>query len=80
MEGEEEDVFEREWVAVIGVKFAAALGMADVNPVGRAVAGAMEAGVVDEGFEEQRPIAISILPVEGDLFGEASKDAGCEVL
>ena len=58
-----------------GVELAAALGMADVYPVGSAIAGAMEAGLFDEGFEEDRLIGISSLPVERQTFGDGSKDA-----
>ena len=74
-EWEEEDVFDREGVAMFGVKLASALGLAGVDPVGSAIRSAVETGFIDEGFEEDWLISIASLPVERQSFGDASKDA-----
>ena len=50
-EGMEEDVFDGFEAGVGFVEFASAPGLADEQPVGGAVAGAVEAFGVDEGFQ-----------------------------
>ena len=42
---------------MVPVQFAAPLGLSDMDPVGRLVAGAGEALGVDEGFQQGAPLA-----------------------
>lgn len=51
------------------VKHAAALGVPDVDPVGRAIAGAGKRAGIGEGFQEHRSEVVAGLPVAHDLFG-----------
>ena len=78
-EGIEEDVFdglEAEWGFV---EFAAALGVADMKPVGGAVAGAAKALGVDEGFQEDGGEAVAAFPIVRELVSDASEDVRGEV-
>ena len=67
---------EAEWGFV---EFAAALGLADVEPVGGAVAGAAKALGVDEGFQEDGGEAVAAFPIVRELAGDASEDVRGEV-
>ena len=49
VQGVEPDLFQRTGLAVLLFEFAAALGLAHANPVGRLVRGAFEARAFDEG-------------------------------
>src|SRR6266404_7050555 len=53
-----------------GFKFAASLRVPEILPVGGLVAGAREAGFLDEGFQQNRTIRVAGVPV----FGQASAD------
>ena len=39
IEGVEEDIFHRQWIAVVAIEFASALGLAYMNPIGGPVTG-----------------------------------------
>jgi len=56
------DAFDGLCVAMQGVEFAAALGVAEMLPVGSFVAGAGKARLLDEGFKQHRSIGIAGLP------------------
>jgi hypothetical protein len=43
-------------LAVLLLQFATALGLADANPVGRLIGGALKAGVFYEGFQKDWPV------------------------
>ena len=64
---------------MLGVELAAALGLANVAPVGGAVGGALEAVAFDGGLEQQGAVAVVLFPVGGDLLGEGAEDTGGEV-
>ena len=49
----------------MNVAFATPLGFAQANPVGGLVASALDAGRLDEGLEQHRPVAVTLLPVCG---------------
>src|ERR1039458_6942443 len=55
------DALDRLSVAMQGVELAAALGIADVLPVGSLVAGAGKARLLDEGFEQDRSVGGAVL-------------------
>ena len=59
VEGIEEGVLDGEGVEVLGIQLAAALGLANVAPVGGAVGGAVEAVAFDGGFEQQGAVAVA---------------------
>ena len=50
MEGVKEDVLDREGVAMLGVKFATALSLADMDPVGGSIGSASETILLDESL------------------------------
>src|SRR5208283_1318055 len=58
------------------VEFAASLGLADVDPVGGLIAGAAEAIGLDKGFEQNRTVAVALLPMGGQQTRNTSKDLG----
>ena len=64
------DAFDGLRVAMESVELAASLGITQVLPVGGFVAGAGEARLFNEGFEQQRAIRVARVPV----FGQASTD------
>src|SRR5450759_604874 len=64
------DAFDGLRVAMESVELAASLGITQVLPVGGFVAGAGEARLFNEGFEQQRAIRVASVPV----FGQASTD------
>ena len=47
------------------VKLAAAQGLAEVEPVGGAIAGAAEARGFTEGFQQDGPEVVAVVPVGG---------------
>ena len=51
----EEDVLDGQGVLFADVELAASLGLADMDPVGGAIAGATEALAFAEGFDEDGP-------------------------
>ena len=51
---------------MVPVQFAAPLGLFDMDPVGRLVAGAGEALGVDEGFQQNGPVGVAVVPVLGE--------------
>ena len=61
-------------------ELAAPLGLADMNPVGRPVTGARETVFFDKGFQQQRAVAIAVLPVPRKLPGRQPQYLGCEVV
>src|ERR1039457_1272776 len=73
------DALDRLSVAMQGVELAAALGIADVLPVGSLVAGAGKARLLDEGFEQDRSIGVAVLPVVGQASAHQGKDARGEI-
>src|ERR1035441_9013610 len=73
------DALDRLSVAMQGVELAAALGIADVLPVGSLVAGAGKARLLDEGFEQDRSIGVAVLPVVGQASAHHGKDARGEI-
>src|ERR1019366_6239316 len=70
----EVDVFDRLGVLVVAVHLAAAFGVAGPDPVGGAVAGAVEPVGVDEGLQQDGGVAVAVLPVGGQLPGGAGED------
>ena len=77
-EGFDEDVLERLGVLVMSVELAAALSLAEVDPVGGTVAGALEARGFAERFQENRAQAVALLPVLGKLALDAGKQMGSQ--
>ena len=59
-------------VSVQGIELAAALGVAEILPVGRSVAGAGEARLLDEGLQQHGAIGVAGVPV----LDQASTDQG----
>ena len=79
VEGVEVDVFDGCGVLVVAVEFTAALGVADVDPVGGAVAGAGKALAFYEGLQKHRGVVVAGVPVVGQLFGGKGEYLGGEV-
>ena len=61
-EGFDEDVFDGFGVLVAGIEFPAALGLAEMDPVGGAVAGALEARRFAEGFHFRHALLYRKVP------------------
>ena len=72
----DEDVFYRLGVLVVSIQLAAALGLAQMDPVGGAVADPGEAGCFAEGLQQHAPDAVALLPVVGQLALEAGQQMG----
>ena len=62
VDGFDEDVLGGESIFVAGIELAATLGLADMDPVGGAIAGAAEAGGFAEGFQQDGTDAVALLP------------------
>jgi len=56
------------------------LGRTHIAPVGGLVASAGEAPFVDEGFQEDGPVAIALLPVIGSSAGGEGEDLDARLL
>lgn len=80
MEGEEEDVFEGEGASFSGVKFATALSLADVDPVGGPIGSACKTILLDESLQENRAVTVVELPMGREAFGNTSEDSGGEIV
>ena len=68
------DGFDRQQCLVVDIGLAAAGGLSDAERVGSLVGGAAKALLLDEGFEQERPVTVSELPVDGDLPGCLTSD------
>ncbi len=66
----EVDVFDRHADVVGSVLACAALRLANADPVGGAVAGAFEAGSVNEGLDEMNRMPVLGQPVRGEAAGK----------
>ena len=77
-EGFDEDVLNWLGVLVMSVELAAALSLAEVDPVGGTIAGALEARGFAEGLEQHGADAIALLPVLGQLALEAGEQMRCQ--
>src|SRR5216684_257238 len=73
------DAFNWLGVAMQGVELAATLRIPEELPVGGLVTGSGKARLLDEGFEQDRPIGIVGLPVIGQSLGRQSQDAGSKI-
>src|ERR1700677_229146 len=74
------DAFDGLSVAMQNVELAAALRVAEMLPVGGPVAGAGKTRLLDEGFEQERPIGVARLPVIGQPSAQQREDARGQVL
>jgi hypothetical protein len=63
-------------VEMESVKFATPLGISEILPVGSAVASAYEARFLDEGFQKDRAIGITGVPVLSQASADQGEDAG----
>ena len=77
-EGFDEDVLNWLGVLVMSVELAAALSLAEVDPVGGTIAGALEARGFAEGLEQHGADAVALLPVLGQLALEAGEQMRCQ--
>jgi len=59
---------------MVSVHSAAALSAAEMKPVGCFIAGSTETGTFDQGFDEQRAIAVQPFPVIGQMAGSERKN------
>ena len=75
-EGFDEDVFDGLVVLVTSVQLAAALRLAQMDPVGGAIAGALEARRFAERFQQNGTLAVALLPVVGELSLQAGEQVG----
>lgn len=64
----------------VSIQFSPALGLSNMDPVSRAVAGTAEATLFDKGFEHNRLVVIVNLPIARQALGNACQDLGGEVL
>ena len=78
LEGIEEDVLDGESELFIDVELSATLGLADMDPVGSPVAGALEAVALDEGFDEDGSEGEALSPVVLDAAGGQGEELGGE--
>ena len=76
----EPDGLDRQQGLVVNIELAAAGGLTEADPVGRLVSGAAKALLLDEGFEQERPVTVLELPVGGDLPGGASQNGRGQIL
>ena len=79
VEGIEEDFFGGERMEVVLIEFAAALSESDADPVGSAVAGAVEAVGLDKGFQQNGLITVAGEPIGGQLTGCGGENAGGQI-
>jgi len=80
MEGIEEDFLDGEGIAMLGVEFATALSVADMDPVGGPIGSAGKTIFLDESLEENRAVAVARLPMGREAFGDTSEDARGKVV
>jgi hypothetical protein len=59
----EKDSLHRESMTMLAVEFPSSLRLSYVNPVGCAIAGTLEAVLVNESFQESRLIPVALLPI-----------------
>ena len=64
-EGFDEDVLDGLVVLVASIEFPAALSLAEMDPVGGVIAGALEARGLAESLEQDGADAVALVPVAG---------------
>ena len=74
-EGFDEDVLDGLAVLVAGIELAATLGLAEMDPLRRAVASALEVGGA-ERFQQGGADAVAPHPVGGQLACDAGQQVG----
>src|ERR1039457_3310235 len=73
------DAFDGLSMSMQSVEFATALRITEVLPVGGLVAGTGKARLLDEGFEQDRPIGVAGMPVGGQSAAYQGEDARGEI-
>ena len=73
-EGIDKDQFGAERRLMIPVHASSPLGPSQLDPVGSAVTGAAKALFLDQGFQQQWPVAVKALPVVGQLARTVPQD------
>ena len=73
------NAFDGLGIAMQDIKLAATLGISEVLPVGGLVTGAGKALLLDEGFEQDRPIGVADLPVFREPAADQGEDARGQV-
>ena len=68
------DTFDGLCMAMQDVELAAPLSIPKVLPVGCLVAGTGEARLLDEGFEQNRAVAVAGVPVVGESAADQGQD------
>ena len=68
VQGIEKNGFHGERPFRVAVELPATLGVPDVDPMGRAIAGAGKTAGIGEGFQEHRPEMVADFPVADHLF------------
>jgi hypothetical protein len=79
VEGVEVDIFDRFGILMLAVQFAAALGLADVNPVGGPVAGAGKALTFHESLQQHGGVLVAGVPIVSQPFGGKGEYLGSKV-
>ena len=79
VEGIQEDVLDGQGVAVFAIELSAALGLADVQPVGGTIAGAPKTRLLHKGFQQNRSVAVAILPILRQLFDHTGENTRGQV-
>ena len=64
----------------MAIKFASALSLAYMCPIGCTVAGAAKTLLFDKSFKKNRLIAVTFLPIMWQLPCYASQDSRCQVV
>lgn len=78
-EGMEPDGLFRELRLVLDIELAPALGLTEVDPVRRLVAGSTKARGLDEGLDQDRMISVALLPVVSEPPSRHAQKPGGKV-
>lgn len=75
----DKDVFDGLSVSgMLAIHSAAALSGAEMDPVPGSIAGSAKTGTVDQGFKQERPVAVNGMPVVRQSPGGKRKDLACK--
>src|ERR1700687_2710624 len=73
------DAFDVFGMAMVLIELAASLRIPEVSPIGRLVAGARHARILNQGFQQDRTVGVAGVPIVGQASADQSERARSEI-
>ena len=76
----QENVFDRERVAVLPIQLFASFGLPHINPIGGTITVATKAALFDKGLQNHGLLTAALSAIMWQLLGDTGQDSRCEVV